>query len=46
MSEARRTPFNNPGWAGNTGEFNLTEAQVRGDDYVGKRPTGRLLYMV
>ena len=39
MSEARRTPFNNPGWAGNTGEFNLTEAQVRGDDYVGKRPT-------
>jgi len=39
MSEARRTPFNNPGWAGNTGEYNLTEAQVRGDDYVGKRPT-------
>jgi len=38
MSEARRTPFNNPGWAGNTGEFDLTEAQVRGDDYVGKRP--------
>jgi NADH:ubiquinone oxidoreductase subunit E len=39
MSEARRTPFNNPGWAGNTGEFELTEAQVRGDDYVGKRPS-------
>ena len=39
MSEARRTPFNNPGWAGNTGEYSLTEAQVRGDDYVGKRPT-------
>lgn len=38
MSEARKTPFNNPGWAGNTGEFELTEAQVRGDDYVGTRP--------
>ncbi len=35
MSEA---PFKNPGWAGNTGEFDLTEAQVRGDDFVGKRP--------
>jgi NADH-quinone oxidoreductase E subunit len=31
-------PFNNPGWAGNTGEFDLTEAQVRGDDFVGERP--------
>jgi NADH-quinone oxidoreductase E subunit len=31
-------PFKNPGWAGNTGEFDLTEAQVRGDDFVGKRP--------
>lgn len=31
--------MNNPGWAGETGEFaNLTEAQVRGDDYVGERP--------
>jgi NADH-quinone oxidoreductase E subunit len=30
-------PFRNPGWAGNTGEFELTEAQVRGDDYVGER---------
>ena len=29
MSEARKIPFNNPGWAGNTGEFDLTEAQVR-----------------
>jgi len=38
MSEKRKTPFKNPGWAGNTGEFDLTEAQVRGDDYVGKRP--------
>ena len=32
-------PFKNPGWAGNTGEFDLSEAQVRGDDFVGKRPT-------
>jgi NADH-quinone oxidoreductase E subunit len=31
-------PFKNPGWAGNTGEFQLTEAQVRGDDFVGERP--------
>lgn len=31
-------PFNNPGWAGNTGEFDLTEAEVRGDDFVGERP--------
>jgi NADH-quinone oxidoreductase E subunit len=31
-------PFKNPGWAGNTGEFDLTEEQVRGDDFVGKRP--------
>ena len=39
MSESRKIPFNNPGWAGNTGEFNsLTEEQVRGDDYVGERP--------
>jgi NADH-quinone oxidoreductase E subunit len=38
MSEARKTPFKNPGWAGNTGEFDLTEAQVRGDEYVGHRP--------
>jgi len=30
--------FKNPGWAGNTGEFDLTEAQVRGDDFVGERP--------
>ena len=40
MSDARKIPFNNPGWAGNTGEFgHLTEEQVRGEDYVGKRPT-------
>jgi NADH-quinone oxidoreductase E subunit len=38
MSEARKIPFNNPGWAGNTGEFDLTEEQVRGTDYVGERP--------
>jgi NADH-quinone oxidoreductase E subunit len=31
-------PFRNPGWAGNSGEFNLTEAELRGDDYVGIRP--------
>ncbi len=38
MSDSSRIPFANPGWAGNTGEFDLTEAQVRGDDYVGERP--------
>ncbi|MCH1571376.1 MAG: NAD(P)H-dependent oxidoreductase subunit E [Longimicrobiales bacterium] len=31
-------PFKNPGWAGNTGEFDLTEDQIRGDDFVGDRP--------
>jgi NADH-quinone oxidoreductase E subunit len=31
-------PFKNPGWAGNTGEFELTEDQVRGKDFVGERP--------
>jgi NADH-quinone oxidoreductase E subunit len=31
-------PFKNPGWAGNTGEFDLTEAQVRGEDFVADRP--------
>jgi NADH-quinone oxidoreductase E subunit len=31
-------PFRNPGWAGNTGDFDLTEDQVRGDDFVGSRP--------
>ena len=35
MSDA---PLKNPGWAGNTGEFDLTEEQVRGDDFVGTRP--------
>jgi NADH-quinone oxidoreductase E subunit len=31
-------PFHNPGWAGNTGEFDLSEDQVRGEDFVGARP--------
>lgn len=30
-------PFKNPGWAGNTGEFELSEEQVRGKDFVGDR---------
>ena len=30
--------FQNPGWAGNTGEFDLTEADVRGTDYAGEPP--------
>lgn len=33
-----KPPFQNPGWAGNTGDFDLTEAQVRGTDFVGERP--------
>jgi NADH-quinone oxidoreductase E subunit len=28
----------NPGWAGETGEFDLSEAEVRGVDYVGGQP--------
>jgi len=35
MSEA---PFRNPGWAGNVGEYDLTEEQVRGLDFVGIPP--------
>lgn len=31
-------PFKNQGWAGNTGEFDLSEQQVRGEDFVGTRP--------
>ncbi|HIF06817.1 MAG TPA: NAD(P)H-dependent oxidoreductase subunit E [Gemmatimonadetes bacterium] len=31
-------PFKNPGWAGNVGEYDLTEEQVRGIDFVGVRP--------
>lgn len=38
MSDGSKAPFKNPGFAGNTGEFNLSEEQVRGDDFVGKRP--------
>lgn len=40
MSDAvkKDSPIRNPGFAGNTGEFDLSEAQVRGDDYVGVRP--------
>lgn len=37
MSEV---PFKNPGWAGNTGEFDLSEADVRGDGFIGDRPLG------
>jgi len=35
MSDA---PFRNPGFAGNTGEFDLSEEQVRGLDFVPSRP--------
>jgi len=31
-----RAPFRNPGWAGNTGEFDLSEDEVRGRSYVGE----------
>jgi NADH-quinone oxidoreductase E subunit len=37
-SKVRPLRSNNPGFAGNTGEFELTEAQIRGSDYVGARP--------
>lgn len=37
-SGRRRIPFNNPGWAGNTGEFDLSEEDVRGTAYVGEPP--------
>jgi len=38
VSDGRDIPFENPGWAGNTGDFELTEEQVRGLDYAGDRP--------
>lgn len=38
MSAPSRAPFRNPGWAGNVGEFDLSEADVRGTDFVGERP--------
>lgn len=34
MSEGMK----NPGWAGETGEFDLSETQVRGVEYVGAQP--------
>jgi len=40
VSEATDAAPRNPGWAGNTGEFDLSEAEVRGDEYVGSRPPG------
>jgi NADH-quinone oxidoreductase E subunit len=30
--------FHNPGWAGNTGEFDVTEADVRGSHFLAARP--------
>jgi NADH-quinone oxidoreductase E subunit len=37
--ETTRLQGGNPGWAGETGEFgHLTEADVRGTTYVGRRP--------
>lgn len=30
--------YTNPGFAGITGDFDLTEAEIRGSDYVGERP--------
>jgi NADH:ubiquinone oxidoreductase subunit E len=39
MSDVREIrPNRNPGYAGITGDFDLTEAQIRGTDYVGQRP--------
>jgi NADH-quinone oxidoreductase E subunit len=37
-STVRQIRSRNPGYAGETGEFELTEAQIRGTDYVGVRP--------
>lgn len=31
-------PFKNQGWAGNTGEFDLSEEDIRGTAYIGERP--------
>jgi NADH-quinone oxidoreductase E subunit len=30
--------FHNPGWAGNTGDFDLTESDVRGTEFLASRP--------
>ncbi len=38
MSSNDPIPFKNPGWAGNVGEFELSEAEVRGTEFVGERP--------
>lgn len=38
QNKVRELKPKNPGFAGNTGEFDLTEAEIRGTDYVGKRP--------
>jgi NADH-quinone oxidoreductase E subunit len=35
---AREPESVNPGFAGITGEFSLSEAEIRGTDYVGRRP--------
>jgi NADH-quinone oxidoreductase E subunit len=35
---AREPKSVNPGFAGITGEFSLSEAEIRGTDYVGRRP--------
>ena len=39
MSDAGAPRFSNPGFAGNTGDFELSEAEVRGTEFVGRRPT-------
>jgi NADH-quinone oxidoreductase E subunit len=38
VADRREIPFRNPGWAGNTGEFELSEDDVRGTEYVGEPP--------
>ena len=30
--------FHNPGWAGNTGDFDITESDVRGTEFLANRP--------
>ena len=37
-SRVRQIRSRNPGFAGETGEFDLTEAEIRGTEYVGTRP--------
>jgi NADH-quinone oxidoreductase E subunit len=31
-------PFRNPGWAGNTGDYDVSEEDIRGEPYVATRP--------